>query len=106
MSRLKRNKPVECADGFRMSVQANDGAYCVPRCNYADRYIEVEIGFPNMKEELLMQFAEDPDKPTETVYPYVPSEMVYLVIAKHGGMVGGELPKGIPCPKEWNNEAV
>ncbi len=105
MSR-KRNKVVQCADGFRMSVQAHDGAYCCPRTDGAERYIEVEVGFPTEAESLLMDFAEDPRKPTETVYPYVPSEMVYLVIAKHGGMIGGELPKGIPCPKGWNNEAV
>lgn len=102
----RRNKQVVCADGFRMSVQAHDGAYCVPRRNRAERYIEVEIGFPTERESLLMEFAEDPKSPTETVYPYVPAELVYLVIAKHGGMVSGQLPKGIPCPKGWNNEAV
>jgi hypothetical protein len=102
----KRNKPVKCADGFRMSVQAHNGAYCCPRADGAERYIEVEIGYPTEREELIMRFAEDSDKPTETVYAFVPAELVYLVIAKHGGMVSGQLPKGIPCPKEWNNEAV
>jgi hypothetical protein len=43
-----------------------------------------------------LEYAEDSDRPTETVYPYVPAPVVTLVIAKHGGMVEGELPAGIP----------
>jgi hypothetical protein len=35
-------------------------------------------------------------RPTETVYPYVPVSLVTLVIAKHGGMVSGELPPWHP----------
>jgi hypothetical protein len=102
----KRNKPVQCADGFTMSVQAFEGGYCSPRRDNAPKYIEVEIGFPNRPEPLLMQWAEDSSNPCETVYPYVPVERVYLVITKHGGMIGGQLPKGVPCPKEWNNETA
>jgi hypothetical protein len=106
VKRFKINKRVKCADGFHMSVQANAGSYCCPRSDAAERYIEVEIGYPSEREDLLMQFAEDPDTPTQTVYAYVPSELAYLVIAKHGGMVSGELPKGVPCPEGWNNEAT
>ena len=93
---LKMNKKVVCKDGFTMSVQAGETQYCYPRESGADRYTEVEIGFPNRSEELLLEFAEDGDRPTETVYPYVPASLVTLVIAKHGGMVSGELPPGIP----------
>ena len=102
----KRNKPIQCADGFTMSVQAFEGGYCSPRMDRAPKYNNVEVGFPNRPEPLLMQWAEDPSSPCETVYGYVPVERIYLVIAKHGGMIGGQLPKGVPCPKEWNNEAV
>ena len=98
----KLHKRVLCADGFSMSVQANAGTYCSPRTNNADSYISVEVGFPSHVEPLLMPFCEDPKDPTETVYAYVPSTTIYLVIAKHGGMIQGELPVGIPCPKEWN----
>jgi hypothetical protein len=56
----------------------------------------VEVGFPNESEDLLLEYAEDPDSPTETVYPYVPTTVVSLVIAKHGGMIEGEVPAGIP----------
>ena len=80
-----------------MSVQAGETQYCYPRENGADRYTEVEIGFPNRSEDLLLEYAENGDRPTETVYAYVPASLVTLVIAKHGGMVSGELPAGIPC---------
>ena len=94
---FKLNKKVVCKDGFAMSVQAGETQYCSPRQTGAERYTEVEIGFPNRSEDLLLEFAEDSDKPTETVYSYVPASLVALVIAKHGGMVEGELPPGIPC---------
>ena len=93
---MKMNKNVVCKDGFTMSVQAGETQYCHPREAGADRYTEVEIGFPNRPEDLLLEFAEDSDRPTETGYPYVPAPLVTLVIAKHGGMVSGELPAGIP----------
>ena len=97
MSTPKLNKKVVCSDGFAMSVQAGETQYCHPRQNGADKYTEVEIGFPNRSEDLLLEYAEDCDRPTETVYPYVPASVVTLVIVKHGGMVEGELPAGIPC---------
>ena len=58
-------KLMHCKDGFSMSVQAHDGAYCKPRCDpqETDWYYEVEVGFPSDKEELLMEYCE---KPRET----------------------------------------
>lgn len=91
-----RNKPVVCADGFSMSVQAHDGAYCDPQVNDAERYARVEIGFPSAPEPLIMKYAEEADKPTRTVYGWVPVHVVSMVIAKHGGMVEGEVPNGVP----------
>lgn len=93
---FKLNKKVVCKDGFAMSVQAGETQYCRPRETDAERYAEVEIGFPNRSEDLLLEFAEDSTQPTETVYSYVPVSLVSLVIAKHGGIVEGELPPGIP----------
>ena len=93
---FKLNKKVVCKDGFTMSVQAGETQYCYPRETGAIRYTEVEIGFPNQEEDLLIKFAEDSAQPTETVYPYVPGSIVSLVIAKHGGMVEGEVPPGVP----------
>jgi len=91
----KLNKYVVCADGFRMSVQASDTAYCSPRINGASCYSQVEVGFPNASEPLLMRYAEDPSSPTDTVYPYVPAVTVTNVILKHGGFVEGEVPPGV-----------
>ena len=79
------------ASAVRQGLSPND------KQNFTPKYIEVEIGFPNRPEALIMQYAEDRNEPTETVYAYVPATVVTLVIAKHGGMVEGELPAGIPC---------
>ena len=91
----KKNERVVCADGFTMSVQADEFVYCSPRNNDGP-YTAVEIGFPSHYEDLILEFAEDKYTPTQTVYGWVPSHIVSLVLAKHGGMVEGEVPKGIP----------
>jgi len=92
---IKRNKKIVCKDGFTMSVQANQDAYCSPRINEADKYTQVEVGFPSQREELIIEWAEDQARPTDTVYGYVPIHVVNSVIAKHGGMVSGEVPNGV-----------
>lgn len=92
----KMYKRIVCADGFDMSVQANETSYCSPRINGADKYEEVEVGFPSMEEPLLMDYCEEPSNPTGTVYAWVPAQVITNVIAKHGGIVSGELPPGIP----------
>ena len=96
MSTRKMYEKVVCSDGFTMSVQANELSYCNPRVNNAVKYEEVEVGFPSMPEPMLEQFAENPEAPTDTVYAWVPAQVVTNVIAKHGGIVSGELPPGIP----------
>ena len=97
MTMKKRlNEKVVCSDGFTMSVQADEFHYCEPRYTDAESYTQVEVGFPSIPEDLFMEYAEDPDNPTATVYAYVPSALVCAVIVKHGGVVSGELPKGIP----------
>ena len=90
----RARESVICKDGFAMSVQASENHYCSPRENgIAMSYTSVEVGFPSDKEDLLMEHAEDADKPTGTVYPYVPAQIVLDVIEKHGGMVSGQLPE-------------
>tara|TARA_R110001583_G_scaffold21444_5_gene81447 strand:+ start:2006 stop:2326 length:321 start_codon:yes stop_codon:yes gene_type:complete len=90
------NEKIVCSDGFTMSVQANQYSYCEPRYTGAEQYETVEIGYPSQREELLMEYAETKADPTDTVYAYVPAALVFAVIVKHGGMVSGELPNGIP----------
>ena len=95
MEDLKRNEVVVCADGFTVSVQAHAGAYCIPKMTGAPVYREVEVGFPSIKEPMLMEWCEEAHRPTDTVYAYVPVQVVTNVIAKHGGMGSGEVPRGV-----------
>ena len=105
MEKDNRNQLVVCADGFKMSVQANQHAYCSPRSDNADRYVEVEVGFPSDYEELFDDYVEMKDSTKshqEQVFPYVPVQIVTNVIAKHGGMVEGEVPNGVAPLKASN----
>ena len=95
---------VVCADGFSMSVQAHDGAYCEPRRDAQRKYTLVEVGFPSAEEELIMSWAEDRNQPTETVYGYVPVDVVTNVIVKHGGIVEGQVPPGVVPVPRLNND--
>ena len=92
----KLNKVVTCADGFRISIQASETHYCTPRIDGAERYTEVEVGFPSEAEACLMPYAEMPEDPTETVYGWVPVSIVSLVLAKHGGIAEGTVPNCVP----------
>ena len=75
---------ITCNDGFTMSVQARRHCYCEPP-NDEGPWIAVEVGFPSEREELIMEWAEEPRRPTGTVYCKVPVEVIFEVIAKHGG---------------------
>ena len=78
---------IVCKDGFSISVQGGESLYSRPRRNLKDgAYEAVECGFPSQEEDLLRQYAEDPTKPKDTVYPYVPVSVVEQVVEKHGGM--------------------
>ena len=92
---MRKYKQVVCRDGFRMSVQAGSTMYSMPRKNNAMRYKEVEVGYPSAEESLILEYAENPRDPTDTVYSYVPVDIVTLVIAKHGGLVSGQVPPGV-----------
>jgi hypothetical protein len=82
-----------------MSVQAGQSCYSVPN-DVVDEYAEVEIGFPSIPEPLIKQYAEIMDVESntvlkddswlcDTVYPYVPVDVVDEVISKHGGIDEG-----------------
>ena len=93
---------VQCADGFNMSVQASQRAYCSPR-NDTGPWDSVEVGYPSAYEHCLQPYAEDPNRPTETVYGYVPNKLVRSIIEVHGGLVSGEVP---PMPVCQTNENI
>jgi len=42
---------------------------------------------------LSLSNGEDPIDWTDSVYTWVPSDIVALIIAKHGGMISGECPR-------------
>jgi hypothetical protein len=84
---------IACADGFSLSVQVHSGAYCSPRDGIGPDWISAEIGFPSEKPTPeVMAYAESPDEPTETVYGYVPIELIDALIDAHGGFAKGEQP--------------
>lgn len=75
-----------CADGFNISIQASKYNYSRPQSNKGP-YIGFELGYPSEEDELIIGWAEEMDKPTETIYPYVHAHQVELLIKKHGGLV-------------------
>ena len=77
---------LELNDGTTMSVQANAFCYCTPRVDNASVYTAVEIGFPSRKINLLMSYVEDANNPTETVYGWVPTSILALIISQAGGV--------------------
>lgn len=85
--RFRLHPKIACKDGFIMSVQASQYHYCLPRADHAYPYFSVEIGYPSAVDDLILEYAEDQKHPTDTVYPYVPIDVVNQVVDKHGGIV-------------------
>lgn len=94
------NNKIRCADGFTLSVIAGGGTYCTPRPdwpfdggvdkNYRGPYTHVEVGFPSEKPEPWDEWKNLADDsgdfdPTDTVYGYVPVELVRSLVEAHGG---------------------
>ena len=97
MMKDKRYARVTCKSGFSVSIQAGEGKYCQPRSRAeGTEYKALELGFPSQDDFIISPYAENPSAPTETVYGYVPVSDVYLLISKHGGVVSGEVPLGVP----------
>lgn len=93
----KRCQRVVCADGFSMSVQAGRANYSTPR-SATGPYTTVEVAFPTSPDYLLEPYFDgdsNTEDATKGVYAWVPVQVVTTVIAKHGGMVSGEVPDGV-----------
>ena len=82
---LKLRPFITCEDGFKISVQASETHYCTPRSNRGP-YSKVECGYPSEREKDLLDYAEEPNNPTDTVYGWVPVDIIDAVIEKHGGI--------------------
>lgn len=72
-------------DGSSISIQAGTGAYSKPR-ELRGPYYAVELGYPSQVFEEFLPYAEDANKPTQTIYGYVPIDLVEQVCDKHGGI--------------------
>lgn len=79
-------KRVVCKDGFSVSIQANRYSYCNPIKDKAWPYTKVELGYPNELDNLVEDYAEDAGS-LDTVYGFVPIDIVNELIKKHGGIV-------------------
>lgn len=104
---MARYAPIECADGFVMSVQGGAVNYCAPRYDatwpgdsggmYADKpgpFTHLEVGFPTQRPEPWAEWEphQDGDEdPTQSVYAYVPVELIAKTIALHGGQIIPEI---------------
>lgn len=76
------------ADGTELSIQASDYHYASPRKKlHYSQYTHFEIGFPNREIPEILAYAEQPECPTDTVYGYVPKEIIEEFISKAGGVV-------------------
>ena len=105
-----RRQRVEFANGSTVSIQANSFAYCQPQNNEGP-YEEVELGYPSdncILPKLLLKYQENSNyggmddygtpvesemsKPEDSVFPYVPANIVKKLIRLNGGVVGGDVP--------------
>ena len=83
----KTNPVITCKDGFTISVQARDSAYCLPREDYPDTpYTHVECGYPS-------------STPTTKALREL-SEAVQAEFDAHGGIVEGCMPSNEPTKVE------
>lgn len=85
--RMQMIRPrAKCNDGFSISVQASFCHYCEPRQDGLEEYDSVELGYPSSPDKLIADYAEDDEDLTNTVYGYVPIDVVEKLIEKHGGI--------------------
>lgn len=76
-----------CNDGYEISIQASAYHYSNPRVDGASEYTEVELGFPNEPDDAILEYAENPGMPTDTVYGFIPIDLAEELIQKHGGII-------------------
>lgn len=83
---------IRCKDGFSVSVQRSRYHHCdlwagLAAWDKPDFTAEMsfELGFPSEKDDLIMQYADEPDNPMDTVYNYVPKAVVEELIKRHDG---------------------
>ena len=86
-SMFRQAPRLECIDGTSLSIQVSESHYCNPRKSDAFPYSSVEVGFPDIAPpDSWKPYCEEWDKPTDTVYGYVPIKLVEEFINDHGGI--------------------
>jgi hypothetical protein len=88
--------PVQLGDGLFISIQASKFHYCTPRVDNAPAYTTVEISFQGAVPAELDSYR---DLPSESVFGFVPVELVDKLVEQHGGFLPtftkpATLPKG------------
>ena len=91
-----QRKPFTCNNGLTFGLQTTELNYCSPRTDNGP-WSEVEIGFPNREVEKLMPFAEDKNRPTETVYGWVPMNSIMEIITDNGGLIPADKDRLTTC---------
>lgn len=78
---------IYCNDGFNVSIQVHNGAYCASENGYREfglDWREVEWGYPSQPLTDKKYNPEDPDG--TSVGGYVPIEVMEELIEQHGGI--------------------
>ena len=89
----KKLNRLVCFDGFSVSLQGSETNYASPRKDNAIAYSAIEAGFPSHAEELLEPYQEDSELPMgDSVFGWVPMQVIYDIVIKHGGWKEGEIP--------------
>jgi hypothetical protein len=75
---------IKLGDGTKLSVQAGSANYSRPR-GKSNNYSHFEVGFPSREISELMPYIEiKGDDPTNSVYPYVPVDVLDEIMSKYG----------------------
>lgn len=78
------------ADGVSMSVQASAFVYCEPRRSGLETYSSYEVGYPSEVIKEICEYVEFPvdldEEYLQSVYPFVPGEVLSKVVEEHGGI--------------------
>lgn len=82
---------VICADGARVTVQANETMWCTPRNNIGP-YTAVEAGLPSVTPPA--SWAPFRAEVGPAIYARLPVALLWEYFDAHGGVVGGDLPPG------------
>lgn len=81
------NRPrVICKDGFSVNIQASKQHYCTPREDNMIYYCSLEIAEPSQPDSHIYDYAEDKVFLLDSLYPYVPIDVVAEMLAAHGGI--------------------